>query len=279
MSQEGQDFAAPAPDGVPIMDKHARRIRLLETLGSVERLSVELAAAEFGVSTATIRRDFDELAQQQLLVRTHGGAIAGTATYELPLRYKSAAHAEEKRRIGAAAAKLVPLHSLVGMNGGTTTTEVARALVAQPAFPHEADGSRVTIVTNAVNIAHELAIRPEVKVVLTGGVARHRTYELVGPFARLVLDELFLDIAILGVNGLSVTHGASAENEEESNINMLLVERAKTVIVVADGSKLGRRAFARICPIESINTLVTDNAADDEYVKSLESAGIQVILA
>jgi DeoR family transcriptional regulator of aga operon len=262
------------------VDKHARRVALLEELGRAERLTVEEAAARLAVSTATIRRDFDDLAEQQLLVRTRGGAMVSRVTYELPLRYKSATRADEKRRIGAAAAELEPPHSLVGLNGGTTTTEVARALATRPSALHEsADGSAMTIVTNAVNIAHELIVRPEVKVVLTGGVARYRSYELVGSLATLVLKELFLDVTILGVNGLSAVDGASAENESEADINMLLVERARSVIVVADSSKLGHRAFARICPTEAIGWLVTDSGATDEQIAPFEAAGLRVVRA
>jgi DeoR family transcriptional regulator of aga operon len=262
------------------VDKHARRVALLAELGQAERLSVEEAADRLSVSAATIRRDFDDLAAQQLLVRTRGGAMISRVTYELPLRYRTATNAEEKRRIGAAAAGLVPPHSLVGINGGTTTTEVARALVTRPTAAHEpADGSAMTIVTNAVNIAHELVVRPEVKVVLTGGVARHRSYELVGPFATLVLKGLYLDVTVLGVNGLCAVDGASADNESEADVNLLLVERAQSVIVVADSSKLGHRAFARICPIEAIGTLVTDTGATDEQVAPFEAAGVRVVRA
>lgn len=262
------------------MDKHARRIELLEQLGQAERLSVEEAAERLQVSAATIRRDFDDLAQQQMLVRTRGGARVSRVTYELPLRYKSATKAGEKRRIAAAVAELVAPHSLVGINGGTTTTEVARALATRAAASRDvADGSAMTLITNSVNIAHELIVRPEVKVVLTGGVARSRSYELVGSLAALVLSELFLDVAILGVNGLSALEGASAENEGEAAINGLLVQRSQSVIVAADSSKLGHRAFARICSIETVGTLVTDAAATGEQVEAFEAAGVRVVRA
>jgi DeoR family transcriptional regulator of aga operon len=262
------------------MDKHARRTALLELLGRAERLSVEEAAQHLDVSPATIRRDFDELDQQQLLVRTRGGAKVSGITYELPLRYKAASHAEEKLRIAAAAAALVELGTMVGVNGGTTTTETARAIALRLvplALP--ADTEAVTLVTNALNIAHELTIRPEVKVVLTGGVARARSYELVGPLATPVLSGLTLDLTILGVNGIDAHDGASARNEAEAGINKLLVERARRVVVVADSSKVGHRAFARICPIGAVDVLVTDSGASDEQIEPFQEAGVQVIRA
>jgi DeoR family transcriptional regulator of aga operon len=262
------------------MDKHARRNALLELLGSTEQLSVEEAAQRLDVSPATIRRDFDELSQQQLLVRTRGGARVSAVTYELPLRYKAAARAEEKSRIAAAAAALVEPGMMVGLNGGTTTTEVARAIALRLGqLPGVPDTDAVTLVTNALNIAHELTIRPDVKVVLTGGVARARSYELVGPLAPLVLGELSLDVTLLGVDGIDARQGASARNEAEAGINKILVERAERVIVVADATKVGQRAFARICGLDAVDTLVTDRSATDAQLEPFEAAGVEVIRA
>lgn len=260
------------------MDKHARRTALLDLLGQAEHLSVEEAAEQLDVSAATIRRDFEELGQQQLLIRTRGGAKVSGITYELPLRYKTAAHADEKQRIGAAAATLVERGDMVGLNGGTTTTEAARAIALRLGAPQETpDVQVVTIVTNAINIAHELAIRPDVKVVLTGGVARARSYELVGPLAHPVLAELSLDLAVLGVDGIDVANGASAQNEAEASINKLLVERSERIAVVADSSKVGHRAFARICGVRAVHTLITDTGATDDQIRPFEAAGVRVM--
>ncbi|MFD0328429.1 DeoR/GlpR family DNA-binding transcription regulator [Streptacidiphilus monticola] len=261
------------------MDKHARRNALLELLGSTEQLSVEEAAQRLDVSPATIRRDFDELSQQQLLVRTRGGARVSAVTYELPLRYKAAARAEEKSRIAAAAAALVEPGMMVGLNGGTTTTEVARAIALRLGqLPGVPDTDAVTLVTNALNIAHELTIRPDVKVVLTGGVARARSYELVGPLAPLVLGELS-STSRCWASTASTRGRASARNEAEAGINKILVERAERVIVVADATKVGQRAFARICGLDAVDTLVTDRSATDAQLEPFEAAGVKVIRA
>jgi len=262
------------------MAKDGRRLALLELLADVEMLSVEEAADKLDVSAATIRRDFDDLAAQRMLVRTRGGAVASTVTYELPLRYKSATRPDEKRRIGVAAAELIARHAVVGINGGTTTSAVARALAERATTLGDgSDGAAVTVVTNAVNVAHELLVRPEVKVVLTGGVARSRSYELIGPLATLVLGQLFLDVTVLGVNGITADGGASADNEGEAEINALLVEHAQSVIVVADSTKLGRRAFSKICGIDRVTTLVTDANVTDETAQSFEAQGVTVIRA
>lgn len=270
------------------MSKHARWSQLLELLATEGRLDVEEAALALGVSSATIRRDLDELAGQQMLVRTRGGAIAHGVSYELPLRYKSARHASEKQRIANAVAELVSVGEVVGLNGGTTTTEVARVLalrasgadspgVAGGGAPGQPPaGPALTVVTNALNIAGELAVRPQVKIVLTGGVARPQTFELVGPLTMGVLNEVVLDVVILGVDGVDPGLGVMAHHEDEASVSRLFAERAHRVIVTTDSSKMGRRAFARICGLDRVDTLVTDRGVSSEMRERLADAGVRV---
>ncbi|MHC5699983.1 DeoR/GlpR family DNA-binding transcription regulator [Streptomyces tirandamycinicus] len=259
------------------MSRDARWKALLELLVEQGRLDVEEAAAALDVSSATIRRDFDRLAEQQMLVRTRGGAVVHGVSYELPLRYKASRHAAEKQRISAAVAGLIAPGETVGLTGGTTTTEVARALAARPDL---ASGSpALTVVTNALNIANELAIRPQFKIVVTGGVARPQSFELIGPLADGVLGQITLDVAVLGVNAFDAVHGAAAHDEDEAAINRLLCERARRVVVAADSTKLGTRAFARICATDRVDTLVTDSAASDRTAAAFGEAGVRVVRA
>jgi DeoR family transcriptional regulator of aga operon len=268
----------------PVMQRPARWTALLDTLAAEGRLEIDDAAARLGVSAATVRRDLDELANQHLLVRTRGGAVPHSVSYDLPLRYKMTRRPDEKRSIAGVAADLVVPGSVVGINGGTTTTEVARALVLRNDLGggggDGANGSpQLTIVTNALNIAHELAVRPHVKLVVTGGVVRSQSYELVGPLAMPTLDRLTLDVAILGVDAISVAGGVCTNNEGEAAVNELMTHRAKMVIIVADASKLGVQAFARICPIDRVDVLVTSSGADPAAVKALRAEGVEVRLA
>ena len=261
------------------MQRPMRWTALLDMLAGNGRVEIDTAAEKLGVSAATVRRDLDELASQQLLVRTRGGAVPHSVSYDLPLRYKLTRRPDEKRSIAEAAAELVAPGSVVGINGGTTTTEVARALVLRSDLGDDiVDGSpRITIVTNALNIAHELAVRPQVKLVVTGGVVRSQSYELVGPLAAPVLERLTLDIAILGVDGISADGGACTNNESEAAVNELMARQARTVVVVADSSKLGRRAFARICAIDRVDILVTGALGDGQLIADLRDAGVDVI--
>ncbi|MDT5031623.1 MAG: DeoR family transcriptional regulator, aga operon transcriptional repressor [Actinoplanes sp.] len=261
------------------MDRYPRWNALLEVLAENGRVSVEDAAARLDVSQATIRRDFDQLAQQQMITRTRGGAVANGVSYDLPLRYKSAKHSAEKQRIGEAAANLVVPGNVVGLNGGTTMTEVARALAVRPDLNTSGAGAQLTVVTNALNIANELLVRSRMKIVVAGGVVRPQSFELVGPLGGALLREVTLDIVLLGVDALDVELGAAAHHEGEAAMNSLMVARAKRVVVIADSSKLGGHAFARICPIGTVETLVTDSGAAEPLLREFRDAGVQVVVA
>jgi DeoR family transcriptional regulator of aga operon len=239
---------------------------ILEELSNGGSVAVADLWPRLGVSAATIRRDLELLEGQRLLNRTHGGAVAHGLLYELPLRYKTARHQDEKRRIALEAAGRVRDGAAIGLTGGTTTTEVARALLDRP---------KLTVVTNALNIAGELAVRPNVKLVVTGGLARMESYELVGPLAEQSLAELHVDIAFVGVDGLSTHDGLTTHHEVEAHTNRALIERAGRVIVVADGSKLGAVAFARICPIGAADELITAGA-DPDAVAQFREEGLTV---
>ena len=261
------------------MSRYQRWNELLDLMPGDGQLTVAEAAKALGVSQATIRRDLDQLAGQQLVTRTRGGAVAGHVTYDLPLRYKTARHAPEKQRIGRAAAALVAPGASVALNGGTTTSEVARALATRPDLQEGTGAPAVTVVTNAMNIANELAVRPNVKIVVTGGVTRGQSYELIGPFATLVLAQLSLDWAILGVDALDARAGASAHHEGEASINHLMASRADQVVIVADSSKLGQRAFATMCAVDEIDVIVTDRDAAPDSLTAFTERGIRVITA
>ena len=240
---------------------------ILEDLSDGGSVNVADLCRRLGVSAATIRRDLSLLEEHRLLRRTHGGAVTQGLLYELPLRYKSARHQEEKRRIAHAAAELIPEGAAIGLTGGTTTTEVARALVGR---------QQLTIVTNALNIASEMAVRPNLRLVVTGGMARSASYELVGPLAEATLRDINLDLAILGVDGISAEAGLTTHHEVEAHTNLALIDRARRVLVVTDGSKVGRAAFARICEIGRVDDLITDGGADAKALAAIAAAGVAI---
>ena len=273
-SAAGAAGSAQAEPEVP--DRSRRWRQILNLLSQRGRLSVSDAAVELGVSEATVRRDFTELDRQQLAARTHGGVVATSVAYDLPARYRPAEGDGAKERIAEAAAQLVVPGSVVGFNGGTTTTATARRLANRPDLYELQPTPAVTVVTNALNIASELVLRPHIRTVSVGGVARPQSYELIGPLVPLVLAELWLDLLILGVDGISSAAGISCQDEGEASINALMVQRADRVVVVATGDKLGRRTFARICNATDVSGVVTDASAPPDEVEALRLDGLEV---
>lgn len=258
------------------MNRHARLAALLDLVLEREEIHVEEIVEVLGISPATARRDLDSLAQQQLITRTRGGARLHASSSELPLRYKTGRHADQKSRIAVAAAKMVRPGEVVGLNGGTTTTEVGREIALIPESAEAIGEQRIVVVTNAVNIANELTVRPRVKVVVTGGVARPHSFELTGPLARLILNEIIIDTLFLGVNAIDAELGASAHHEGEAAINAAFVRVAKRVVVVSDSSKIGTTAFARICDAAAIDLLITDTDITAQQREEFEAAGVEV---
>ncbi len=251
------------------MRQEERLGAILERLAADGSVGVTELADSLRVSVASVRRDLHLLEGQRLLTRTHGGAVSNGVLYELPMRYRGGRHHEEKRWIAQAAAQLVVDGvSSVALSGGTTTTEVARVLAAR---------SGLKVVTNAINIAAELALRPALTLVVCGGTARPESHELVGPLAEQALAQLNVDIAFVGVDGVCAATGLTTHDEVEAATNRAMITSARRRVVVADGSKVGQRAFAGIAPIEAVTDLITDATADARECQAISEAGVRVV--
>lgn len=261
----------PATSDVP-RQRAARLSAILDLLATEGRLSVTAAAEHLEVSEATVRRDFAELTRRQLVTRNHGGVVATSVAYELPYRYRASQRDSDLERIAAAAAQLIDPGAVVAMNGGTTTTAVARALTAR----EDLVAPGLTLVTSALNIAVEAVLRPHVRCVSLGGIPRPESYEVTGPLAAAGLSQLWIDVALLGVNGLSAHEGATCQHEDEAAVSRLMVERAREVIVVAAESKLGQRAFTQICEASQVTQIVTTATDGDPRVAELRELGATV---
>ncbi|MGN6199587.1 DeoR/GlpR family DNA-binding transcription regulator [Humibacter sp.] len=261
------------------MNRTARLRAVLDLLAETGQIEVDDIVERLGVSPATARRDLDALASQQLLSRTRGGATGQSVAYDLPLRYKREQHAEQKQAIAQAASSLVPRGAVVGLCGGTTSTAVASALAARPDVAEPSSRPTLTVVTNAINIAAQLVMRPQIKVVMTGGVVQARSYELVGPYTDSVLGQIALDFAFIGVNGVDPVLGPTVHDEHEAAVNALMADRAERAVLVADSSKIGRRAFASVGKPGAFDTFITDDGITTKQLNDFKDAGMRVIVA
>lgn len=267
------------PTGRISVNRSLRLASLLELLAERGQLQVDEIVAELGISPATARRDLDTLSEQQLLARTRGGALSLEVAFDLPIRYKSEQNTEQKQAIAQAASALVSKDQVVGLCGGTTSTAIAMALGSRADITEPGGGTNLTIVTNAVNIASQLAMRPQIKTVLTGGVLNPRSYELVGPFTETTLQDLTIDIAFIGANGIDPQVGPTVHDELEAKVNSFMARRASRAVIVADSSKIGKRAFASINLARGYTTLITDRGITDEQLRQFADSGLEVLVA
>jgi DeoR family transcriptional regulator of aga operon len=251
-----------------IMSVSTRRANIMEILASEGFVAMQRLRAELGCSEATLRRDLEYLQRAGQLRRTHGGAVLDGA-HEPPFTARLGAMAGAKRRIARAAAEMIEDGQAIGFTGGTTTHQIARQLPARPGL---------TVVTNALTIAMELA-STEARVIVTGGELRGQTFELVGPLAEPLASQIHLDLMFVGVDGMSMAGGLTTHHPVEARTNRMLIDCAASVVVVADHTKLGRRTFAQIAPIDLVATLITDSDVEAEVVAEFERHGIRVIMA
>jgi DeoR family transcriptional regulator, aga operon transcriptional repressor len=258
-----------------IRSKQLRAATARRRSGIVDRLSrqsfIDLAELqeEYGCSFATLRRDLAYLNEQGLIRRTYGGAVAAESGAEEPFASRVAEMAEAKRRIGVAAGGLISEGQAVGLTGGTTTQQVARAL---------APLQGLTILTNAVTVALEFTGSLS-RVIVSGGEMRSDTCELVGPLAEHVLTEIHIDTVFVGADGLSVEGGLTTHSPMEARINRVLMDQAARVVVVVDHTKLGQRTLARVAPISLVHMIITDADAPFELTEPFEAHGILIIRA
>lgn len=260
------------------MTRTERLGAILDLLAEAGQLDIDDVVLKLGVSPATARRDLDSLSRQRLLVRTHGGAVTGSIAYDLPGRYNRDDHADEKQKIALAASELIAPGSVIGLTGGTTTTALAHVLATRIDLNERSERPMLTVVTNAVNIAGQLAVRPNFKVMVTGGILSPRSYELVGPYTELLMDRVALDFAFLGVNGVDPVLGPTIADEGEASINGLMARRAATSYVLADSSKVGKRSFVTM-PGYEFSCIITDSGISPKDKKAFESNGTRVLIA
>jgi DeoR family transcriptional regulator of aga operon len=232
-------------------------------------------AGRFQVSTVTIRSDLQVLEGRGQLHRIRGGAVpANVVPGEQPFETSEQTLATEKARIGACAAGKVASGETVLLDVGTTTTAVARALVART------DLRDVTVFTTALNVALELErAYPRISVVVTGGTVRPLQHSLVNPLATVLLGRLNAGIGFLGCNGVDVRGGVTNINLPEAEIKRAMLLAARRRVIVADGSKLGEVELAKVCDIDEVSLVITDQTADPAVVSEIEAAGCTVELA
>ena len=235
------------------------------------RVEVRSLAEELDVTPETIRRDLTALERRGLLHRAHGGAIPiDRLSVEPDVTYREGMLSDEKERIARMALSEVPQGGSIIIDAGTTTTRLAALL------PQDID---LTVVTNSIPIAAVLATRPNIQLHLLGGHVRPLTLAMVGSWPEDALRSLSVDVAFLGINGLTPERGLTTPDLEEARIKSAFVDAARRTVVLADHTKFGREDFGHVAPLSRIDTVITDSSIDNEHLLEIEMSGPDVVVA
>lgn len=248
-----------------------RREQILQSLQEHGECTVESLAHQFGVSDMTIRRDLQALADAGKVLRTHGGA-APTAkiSFEFQFLNRSRSNLAAKQAIALLAAEQVDDGQSIMLDSGTTTLALAHEL------RRKAD---LTVITTSLPIASELQFSSSIEIVLLGGILRSDAPDLVGALTEANLETLHADIAFVGADGIDAQGNAYNDSIAVGRMLSKMIASATRVFVVADGSKIGRHSLMRFGNIAQFEALITDGAADEQVIETLQSQGVRVLRA
>ncbi len=250
-----------------------RSERILQDLLREGSVTVEELAQRLEVSPSTVRRELRSLEGQGLLRRTHGGVAPIEGGLYEPFRHNASfqeqeqLRSEEKRRIGLAAASLVQEGETIAISAGTTATQVARCLRHR---------TGITIVTNAVNIAMELSQCRGLTVIVTAGVLSGNWFSLLGPATLRSIEELFVDRAFIGLDGIHPDHGVTSHHPDEAAVNRAMTRQARQTVALADHTKIGSIARIRVCPLTDIDLLITDAGVSAEALAAFAPTALNI---
>ncbi len=253
-----------------LYDRREQILTLLKKDGSVKVVDL---VKRFGVSIETIRRDLEALEEEGFLRRVYGGAVRESRrSEETLLQERMVQNAAEKERIGKAAAAFVQDGDVIGIDVGTTTLEMARALLTRDL--------RIIVITNSIQIAATLSASEKIEVILIGGRVRHGELSVGGHMLTEANMRLFqTDKLFLGVGGITDKFGITDFREEETAFRRIGIERTKEVYALADHSKFGVTAMYHVCDADRIHTVVTDAGTGRDMISALRMKGAQVVIA
>jgi DeoR family transcriptional regulator, aga operon transcriptional repressor len=250
-----------------------RRRHILDLLDLSKRVTVRELANAFSVSAVTVRSDLEVLAEMGALVRSHGGAVKPLSPApNLPISLKERLRQNEKARIGVMAASMIQDGETVIFDSGTTTAAVAKCVASLRL-------TSLTVITNALNIATELASLPHVRVIILGGIVRGAALSMVGPHAEQALTNLNADRVFLGVDGIDPEVGLTTPDVLEAQLSALMIRVSREVVAVADSSKFMNRSLSVIAKLDSIHKIVTDEGIPTSMMDALHENGVEVLIA
>jgi DeoR/GlpR family transcriptional regulator of sugar metabolism len=255
-----------SPATEPLLGPKRQR-ELLNYIRAYGTGSVNEMAKLLGVSTSTVRRDLNDLQERGLIERVHGGAAPLNDDLEPVRPLREVAFADEKRRIGQAAAAHIADHSTVLILGGTTTEAM---------LPFLGTARGLTVLTNSLMVVNRLSQYSDIEIIVLGGLLRRQEMSLLGHLTIAGLDEFGIDQVFSGAFGIDPEIGVTGTNLSETQTDRSLASSARELIMLADHSKLAQRGPARLVPTTAVTTLIVDDGADPEVLERFRAAGVNV---
>jgi DeoR/GlpR family transcriptional regulator of sugar metabolism len=233
-------------------------LSLIEEKGSV---IIEDLAKELKVSPMTIRRDLIYLEKNNFIVRTHGGAVPFNNLHqEVPYQNKVQSEIEEKKRIAEYASSLIKEGQTVILDAGTTTMEIAKKIM---------NLKDIVVVTTDLLAALYLSKSKNIQVYCTGGFIQNEIGTCIGTEAEKFLTGICADIAFIGASAVDLKSGVTSPTMEKAIIKKRMIEAADYTVLVADHTKFGKKNFAKICALEELDLIITDNQIDEILLKNI----------
>jgi len=247
-----------------------RQRRLLDFVRQHETVSVEELARQFDVTPQTVRRDIKYMEEAKLLSRYHGGVGLASSVENIDYLQRKTLHLGAKRGIAAEVAKRVKPGCSLLINIGTTTEEVARALIKH---------DNLHVITNNLNVATILCDNPTSEVILAGGVVRKRDRAIIGEATSDFIRQFKVDIGIIGISSIEPDGTLRDFDPREVRVAQTIIEQSREVWLVADGNKFGREALVRMGHISQIDMLFTDTRPPESLARIMKTAGVEVVIA
>ncbi len=253
------------------MNKNERQQKILELINQQGYVEVVELAKLFSLSEMSIRNDLNYLAKQGKLQRTYGGGIGrSTSTLELSLQEKQNKNLREKSIIGKRASTLIQDGDTIMLDSGTTTQQVAKNL---------GNANNLTVITNGINIINTLAGIESINLYTVGGQIGYKSFAIVGNESEKSLEHYFAELCVISVDGVDLERGLTNNSQFAANITKILIKQTRKKILVADNSKLGQITLIPICPLETMDILITDKSAPESFIAQARERGLEVIIA
>jgi DeoR family transcriptional regulator, aga operon transcriptional repressor len=248
-------------------ERHQRIITKVQREGYVKVLDL---CKDLNVSSVTIRKDLKLLEDKNLVYRTHGGvSLSNPYTTDKHVNEKEKIQSGEKTQIGVAAAALIEANDCIIIGSGTTVLALAK---------HINPKGNLTVITAALPVAMELNHHAQIEVIQLGGILRKSSSSATGPYAEKVLEDFSCNKLFLGVDGIDIEFGLTTTNAMEAHLNRKMITASQRTVILADSTKFGKRGFGRICGLEDIEQIITDDGVSDHTVKTLQGMGIEVTI-